>query len=82
MLSQPPLAPAVDSHVMPLELSMEALSASLNAMFGSMPPTIRTIWSVFALLMVIAVLVAVLYERRRYAAHNKAGGSGHLAFNR
>ena len=52
---------------------MEALSASLNAMFGNMPPTIRTIWSVFALLMVIAVLVAVLYERRLYAARNKAG---------
>ena len=52
---------------------MEALSAGLNAIFGSMPPTILAIWSVFALLMVIAVLVAVLYERRRYAAQNKAG---------
>ncbi|MBK8134169.1 MAG: hypothetical protein IPN63_07190 [Gammaproteobacteria bacterium] len=52
---------------------METLSASLDAMVGSMPPTIRTIWSVFALLMVIAVLIAVLYERRRYAARNKAG---------
>jgi hypothetical protein len=53
--------------------SMEALNASLNAMFGNMPPTVRTVWSVFALLMVVAVLVAALYERRRYAAHNKAG---------
>jgi hypothetical protein len=52
---------------------MKALSESLNAMVGSMPPTIRTIWSVFALLMAIAVLVAVLHERRRYAARNKAG---------
>ena len=49
------------------------MSASLNAMIGSMPPTIRTIWSVFALLMVMAVLAAVRYERRHYVAHNKAG---------
>lgn len=52
---------------------MEALNASLNAIFGSMPPTVMAIWSVFALLMVIAVLFAVFYERRRYAAQNKAG---------
>lgn len=52
---------------------MEALNASLNTMFGNMQPTIRAIWSVFALLMVIAVLIAVLYERHRYAARNKAG---------
>jgi hypothetical protein len=31
------------------------------------------IWGVFALLMVSAVLVAALYERRRYAAQNSAG---------
>ena len=49
---------------------MEALNASLNAIFGSMPPTVMAIWSVFALLMVIAVLVAVFYERRRYAAQD------------
>jgi hypothetical protein len=52
---------------------MEALNASLNAIFGSMPPTVMAIWSVFALLVVIAVLVAVFYERRRYAAQDKAG---------
>jgi hypothetical protein len=52
---------------------METLNASLNAIFGSMPPTVMAIWSVFALLMVIAVLVAVFYERRRYAAQNKVG---------
>jgi hypothetical protein len=38
-----------------------------------MPPTVIAIWSVFALLTVIAVLVAALYERRRYAAQKKAG---------
>lgn len=52
---------------------MDALNTSLNAIFASMPPTVMAIWSVFALLMVIAVLVAVFYERRRYAAKNKAG---------
>ncbi len=42
-------------------------------MVASMPPTVRTIWSVFALLMVIGVLIAIIYERRQYAARNKAG---------
>lgn len=31
------------------------------------------IWSVFALLVLVAVLVAALRERRRYAAHGRAG---------
>lgn len=52
---------------------MEALNSSLDAIFGSTPPTVMTIWSVFALLMVTAVLVAAFYERRRYAAQNKTG---------
>lgn len=52
---------------------MEALNAGFDALFGRMPPTVVAIWSVFALLMVMAVLVAVFYERRRYAAQYKAG---------
>ncbi|WP_153144662.1 hypothetical protein [Dechloromonas sp. H13] len=52
---------------------MEALNAGFNAIVGRMPPTVMAIWSVFALLMVIAVLVAVFYERRRFAAQNQAG---------
>ena len=52
---------------------METFNAGFNAIFGRMPPTVMAIWSVFALLMVIAVLVAVFCERRRYAAQNKAG---------
>lgn len=38
-----------------------------------MPPTVLAIWSVFALLMVVAVLLVAFKERRRYAAQNKAG---------
>lgn len=52
---------------------MQALSISLNDLFGGMPPTVLAIWSVFALVMVFAVLAGVLYERRHYAARNKAG---------
>lgn len=42
-------------------------------MAGNMPPTILAIWSVFALLVAVAVLVAIFFERRRYAAQNMAG---------
>lgn len=49
------------------------MNASLNAMLGKMPPTILAIWSLFVLLMVLAVLVTILYERHRYAEQNKAG---------
>lgn len=52
---------------------MEAVNAGFSAIFGRMPPTVMAIWCVFALLMVIAVLVSALYERRRFAAQNKAG---------
>jgi hypothetical protein len=52
---------------------MEALNAGFNAVFGRMPPTVMAIWSGFALLMASAVLVAVFYERRRFAARGKAG---------
>ena len=52
---------------------MEALTAGFNAIFGRMPPTVMAIWSGFALLVAIAVLIAVFYERRRFAARNKAG---------
>lgn len=62
-----------NGSIFPPGLSMEALSAGLHAMFGMMPPTVRAIWGVFALLMVIAVIVAVICERRRYVARNKAG---------
>ena len=51
---------------------MESLSASLNATVGRMSSTMMLIWSVFALMMAIAVVAAIFYERRRYAAHNKA----------
>jgi hypothetical protein len=52
---------------------MQALSTGLNDLFGGMPPTVLAIWGVFVLVMVFGVLAAVLYERRRYAARNKAG---------
>ena len=48
---------------------MEAFDRVRTSM---MPPTVIVIWSVFALLMLTAVLVAAVYERRRYAAQKKA----------
>lgn len=52
---------------------MDTLNTILNAIFSNMQSTVMAIWSVFALLMVLAVLVAIFYERRLYAAQNKAG---------
>lgn len=54
-------------------LGMDTLIEGFNAIFSRMPPTILAIWSLFALLMTIAVLIVVFYERRRFALQNKAG---------
>lgn len=52
---------------------MEILSTSLGMMIRGMPPTLKMIWGVFALLAMAAVLIAVRHERRRFVARNKAG---------
>lgn len=52
---------------------MDVVNSALNVLRIDLSPPLSLIWGVFAAVMLTAVIMAVLMERRRYRARNQSG---------